>query len=72
MLRSLSVIVALLGFLIVPAAAEDAPHSDCLAMSNMRPRATPAAFREAAATSDEVTITYAGHSTYFKIGRAHV
>ena len=65
MLRSLSVIVALLGFLIVPAAAEDAPHSDCLAMSNMRPRATPAAFREAAATSDEVTITYAGHSTYF-------
>jgi L-ascorbate metabolism protein UlaG (beta-lactamase superfamily) len=51
---------------IAPAAAEDAPHSDCLAMSNARPRATPVAFREAAAAATgEVAITYAGHSTYF-------
>jgi L-ascorbate metabolism protein UlaG (beta-lactamase superfamily) len=64
-LRSMSTIVALLGFLIAPAAAEDAPHSDCLAMSNARPRATPVAFRQAAAATDEVTITYGGHSTYF-------
>jgi L-ascorbate metabolism protein UlaG (beta-lactamase superfamily) len=64
-LRSLSTIVALLGFLIAPAAAEDAPHSDCLAMSNTRPRATPVVFRQAAAATDEVTITYGGHSTYF-------
>jgi Beta-lactamase superfamily domain len=64
-LRSLSTIVALLGFLIAPAAAEDAPHSDCLAMSNTRPRATPAVFRQASAATDEVTITYGGHSTYF-------
>ena len=55
MLRSLSTIVALLGFLIAPAAAEDAPHSDCLAMSNARPRATPVVFRQAAAATDEVT-----------------
>ena len=65
MLRSLSTIVALLGFLIAPGAAEDAPHSDCLAMSNTRPRATPVVFRQAAAATDEVMITYGGHSTYF-------
>ena len=65
MLRSFSTIIALLGFLIAPAAAEDAPHSDCLAMSNLRPRATPVVFRQAAAATDEVTITYGGHSTYF-------
>jgi L-ascorbate metabolism protein UlaG (beta-lactamase superfamily) len=64
-LRSLSAIIAVLGFLIAPAAAEDAPHSDCLAMSNVQPRATPVAFREAAAGTGEVAITYAGHSTYF-------
>jgi beta-lactamase family protein len=64
-LRSLSAILVLLGFFIAPAAAEDAPHSDCLAMSNLRPRATPVVFRQAAAATDEVTITYGGHSTYF-------
>jgi L-ascorbate metabolism protein UlaG (beta-lactamase superfamily) len=64
-LRSLAAIVALFGFMVMPAMAEDGPHSDCLAMSNLRPRATPVAFRQAAGTSDEVTITYGGHSTYF-------
>jgi L-ascorbate metabolism protein UlaG (beta-lactamase superfamily) len=64
-LRSLAAIVAVLGLLIATAVAEDAPHSDCLAMSNMRPRAAPAAFRQAAGATDEVTITYGGHSTYF-------
>jgi L-ascorbate metabolism protein UlaG (beta-lactamase superfamily) len=64
-LRSLSAMMSVLGFLIAPAMAEDAPHSDCLAMSNTRPRATPVAFREAAGATDEVAITYAGHSTYF-------
>jgi L-ascorbate metabolism protein UlaG (beta-lactamase superfamily) len=29
------------------------------------PRATPVSLRQAAATSDDVAITYAGHSTYF-------
>ncbi len=66
MLRSISVMLALLGPLAVPAAAADSPRSsECLAMSNARPRATPVALRTAAAKADEVTITYAGHSTYY-------
>jgi L-ascorbate metabolism protein UlaG (beta-lactamase superfamily) len=70
MLRSLVASLALLGSLttalpVSPAAAQRPSRSECLAMSNASPRATPVAFREAAAASDEVTITYAGHSTYF-------
>jgi L-ascorbate metabolism protein UlaG (beta-lactamase superfamily) len=75
MLRSLVAGLGLLGslitpslvnpLLITPAAAEESPRSECLAMSNAAPRATPVAFRQAAAASDEVAITYAGHSTYF-------
>ena len=74
MLRSLVASLALLGSLIAPsqitplsirpAAAQESSRSECLAMSNTAPRATPVAFREAAA-SNEVAITYAGHSTYF-------
>jgi L-ascorbate metabolism protein UlaG (beta-lactamase superfamily) len=64
-LRSISAFAILFGFCIAPAAADDAPHSDCLAMSRLRPRATPVAFREAAGAANEVAITYAGHSTYF-------
>jgi hypothetical protein len=78
MLRSLLASLALLGSLITsslvnpllvtalsitPAAAKEPSRSECLAMSNAAPRATPATFR--AAASDEVAITYAGHSTYF-------
>ena len=75
MLRSLVSGLALLGSLITlslvdplwitPAAAQQSPRSECLAISDAAPRATPVAFREAAAASDEVAITYAGHSTYF-------
>ncbi|MEA2865949.1 MAG: hypothetical protein QOE39_664, partial [Bradyrhizobium sp.] len=65
MLRSLSAILALLGALITPAAAQDAPRSECLAMSNAPPRATPVSLRRATAGTDEVAITYAGHSTYY-------
>jgi L-ascorbate metabolism protein UlaG (beta-lactamase superfamily) len=65
MLRSFPAAFALLGALIAPAAAQDAPRtSECLAMANAAPRATPASLRLAAAT-DEVAITYAGHSTYY-------
>jgi L-ascorbate metabolism protein UlaG (beta-lactamase superfamily) len=47
-------------------AAQDPPHSECMAMSNAAPRVTPVALRQAAAApSDQVAITYAGHSTYF-------
>jgi L-ascorbate metabolism protein UlaG (beta-lactamase superfamily) len=66
MLRSLSAAFALLCQLIAPAAAQDAPRSsECLAMSSVPPRATPASLRLAAGKSDEVAITYAGHSTYY-------
>jgi L-ascorbate metabolism protein UlaG (beta-lactamase superfamily) len=80
MLRSLVASLALLGspimawlvnpllvtpLLITPAAAQGPSRSECMAMSNVRPRATPVTFREAVAASDEVAITYAGHSTYF-------
>jgi L-ascorbate metabolism protein UlaG (beta-lactamase superfamily) len=65
MLRSLSVVLAFLGALIVSAAAQDASHgSECLAMANAPPRATPVSLRRTAAKADEVAITYAGHSTY--------
>jgi len=64
-LRAVSTILAVLGALIAPAAAQDSPRSECLAMSNAPPRVTPASLRQAAAAADEVAITYAGHSTYF-------
>ena len=70
MLRIASTIIALLGSLIVPAAAQTSPsqdtsRSECLAMANTTPRAMPVSLRRAAAGTDEVAITYAGHSTYY-------
>jgi L-ascorbate metabolism protein UlaG (beta-lactamase superfamily) len=66
MLRSFSAVLALSCQLISPAAAQDASRaSECLAMSSAPPRATPVSLREAAAKTDEVAITYAGHSTYY-------
>jgi L-ascorbate metabolism protein UlaG (beta-lactamase superfamily) len=66
MLRCFPAVFALLGALIAPAAAQDAPRaSECLAMANAAPRATPVSFRLSAAATDEVAITYAGHSTYY-------
>ena len=63
MLRSVAAALALLGSMIASAAAQDAPRSECLAMANAPPRATPVGLRQAKA--DEVAITYAGHSTYY-------
>jgi L-ascorbate metabolism protein UlaG (beta-lactamase superfamily) len=66
MLRLLSVVVGFLGVLTVPTAAQDAPNrSECLAMTEALPRATPVNLRRMAAKVEEVTITYAGHSTYY-------
>jgi hypothetical protein len=67
MLRSLFVIFALLGASASPAAADDIPRSECLAMANAPAPMTPVGLRRVAVTakSDEVSITYAGHSTYF-------
>jgi L-ascorbate metabolism protein UlaG (beta-lactamase superfamily) len=65
MLRLLSVVVGILGSLTVQAAAQDAPNrSECLAMAEAPPRATPVGFGRLA-KADEVEITYAGHSTYY-------
>ena len=65
MLRSISAVFALLGSLIASAAAQDAPRSECLAMADASPRAMPVGLRRIAAKTDEVAITYAGHSTYY-------
>jgi L-ascorbate metabolism protein UlaG (beta-lactamase superfamily) len=71
MLRSLTVVLGLLspgllGSLVAPAAAQNVPPaSECLAMSEAPPRATPVSLRLTAAKAEEVVITYAGHSTYY-------
>src|SRR5262249_47889011 len=65
MLRFASAVFALLGFLMAPAAAQDTPRSECLAMANAPPHVTPVSLRSAAAGTNEVAITYGGHSTYY-------
>jgi L-ascorbate metabolism protein UlaG (beta-lactamase superfamily) len=67
MLRlSLVVAVTLFGWLVVPATAQQQPlRSECLAMANAPPRATPVSLRRTAAKVEEVAITYVGHSTYY-------
>ena len=62
--RMLAAALALLATMVVPAAAQEL-RSECLAMANAPPRVVPAAFREAAAATSDVEITYAGHSTYY-------
>jgi L-ascorbate metabolism protein UlaG (beta-lactamase superfamily) len=66
MLRVATLVLGLLGFPIAMAAAQDAARgSECLAMAHAPPRATPVSLRRMAAKAEEVTITYAGHSTYY-------
>jgi L-ascorbate metabolism protein UlaG (beta-lactamase superfamily) len=65
MLRTVSAILSLLSSLIAPAVAQDNQRSECLAMANSPPRAMPVSLRRAAAATDEVAITYGGHSTYY-------
>ena len=57
--------VALLGVLATPATAQSPLRSECLAMADAPPRATPVSLRRTAAKAEEVAITYAGHSTYY-------
>jgi L-ascorbate metabolism protein UlaG (beta-lactamase superfamily) len=65
MLRFLLVVLAALSPLIAPAGAQDAARgSECLAMANAPPRAILVGLRRAAAKTEEVAISYAGHSTY--------
>src|SRR5215469_2879578 len=67
-LRFLSTVFAVLGCFIAPAAAQstrqDAPRSECLAISQ-DPRTTTSSLRQVPASTNEVAITYGGHSTYF-------
>src|ERR1700742_5181145 len=65
MLRIVFAALALLGFLIGPAAAQDTQRSECLAMASAPPRITPVSLRRMVAATEEVAITYAGHSTYY-------
>jgi L-ascorbate metabolism protein UlaG (beta-lactamase superfamily) len=66
MLRVVAFIFWMLGLPASLAAAQDAPRgSECLAMAQAPPRATPVSLRLTAAKAEEVTITYAGHSTYY-------
>jgi L-ascorbate metabolism protein UlaG (beta-lactamase superfamily) len=73
MLRASAAVTAFLAFLIVPAAAQQPLRSECLAMANAPPRATPVNLRVAAKDAEkkgtekaeEVAITYVGHSTYY-------
>jgi L-ascorbate metabolism protein UlaG (beta-lactamase superfamily) len=66
MLRFFSAVFVMLNSLVAPATAQDAPRSsECLAMANAPPRAAPVRFRAADASTNEVAITYAGHSTYY-------
>ena len=64
--RCFPAVFALLSSLIASAAAaQDAPRSECLAMANVPPRITPVSLRTVDANTDEVAITYVGHSTYY-------
>ena len=65
MLRCIAAVFALSCQLIVSAAAEEPVRSECLAMANAPPRAIPVSLTRTAAKTDEVAITYAGHSTYY-------
>ena len=65
MLRSLALATAFLGSLINSVAAQTALRSECLAMANAPPRATPVSLRRTAAKAEQVAITYVGHSTYY-------
>ena len=66
MLRSLPALVALLAVWVIPAVAQERGRgSECLAMAHAPPRAVPVSLRRTSARAEEVSITYAGHSTYY-------
>jgi L-ascorbate metabolism protein UlaG (beta-lactamase superfamily) len=56
--------IALLLSAVTASAQGKPPASECLAMAQSLPRATFVSFSHVAAAKGEVTITYAGHSTY--------
>jgi L-ascorbate metabolism protein UlaG (beta-lactamase superfamily) len=65
MLRVIALVLGLFGLPVWFAAAQEAPrNSECLAMAQAPHSAMPVALRFAK-KSEDVTITYAGHSTYY-------
>jgi L-ascorbate metabolism protein UlaG (beta-lactamase superfamily) len=65
MLRLIAAVVAALSLPAAAVAADDGSRdSECLAMAQAPPRAVPVSLRRTATASEEVAITYAGHSTY--------
>src|SRR5271156_5658065 len=66
MLRVAALVLGLLGLPTSLAMAQQAAHnSECLAISQAPLRAAPVSLRLTAEKAEEVTITYAGHSTYY-------
>ena len=66
MSRLLSLMALLVIGLTTPVVAQPAARgSECMAMASAPPRAIPVNYRRVAAKPDDVTITYAGHSTYY-------
>src|SRR5271167_4310673 len=66
MLRVAALVLGLVGLSASMAAAQDAPRgSECLAMAQAPPRTMPVSLRRLSAKAEDVTITYAGHSTYY-------
>src|SRR3981189_1280451 len=63
MFRSFLRVVGFIGSLVASAAAQE--RSECLVLAAAPARATPVSLRRMAAKTDEVAITYAGHSTYY-------
>ncbi|MDB5655557.1 MAG: hypothetical protein JWQ94_3170 [Tardiphaga sp.] len=64
--RCLALAIVAIGWLSTSAAARQTERgSECLAMANAAPRAVPVSLRRTAAKADDVSITYAGHSTYY-------
>jgi L-ascorbate metabolism protein UlaG (beta-lactamase superfamily) len=66
MLRLAAFVLGVLGLSVSTAAADERTRgSECLAMAHAAPWVTPVSLRRLSAKTDEVTITYAGHSTYY-------
>jgi len=66
MLRVTALVLGLVGLSVSAVAAQDASRgSECLAMAEAPPHVTPVLLRRLSAKADDVTITYAGHSTYY-------
>jgi hypothetical protein len=70
MLRCFAVVVALLVAMVAPGLAQSsapatARGSECLAMAQAPPRIMPVSLRRTATAAEAVSISYAGHSTYY-------